>query len=71
MPKIYDQQKRDPSDVQSGGPGQQRTQNRALFLVIAAILAIVIIVMIYRIASGEEASGRLSFQDVQAIASIV
>lgn len=63
MPKIYDQ-KQDPERVGSEPeretrerkPGfePERVQNRTMVLVIAAILAVVIVVLFYRMVRSEE-----------------
>lgn len=59
MPKIYDQ-KQDPDRGYKerktlGEPGQPvKAENRTMILVIVAILAVVIILMVYRMARGEE-----------------
>lgn len=51
MPKIYDQ-KQDPD--RPGGAGPAPAQKRTMMLAIVAILAVIIIFMLYRMARGED-----------------
>lgn len=58
MPKIYDQ-KHDP-ERGAGGGGPAPAQKRTMMLAIVAILAVIIIFMLYRMARGEEFQGTIT-----------
>jgi hypothetical protein len=71
MPKIYDQKQEPGSrpDTPSGGPAT-RTRNRGTMLALAAILAVIIIIMLYRLARGEDFQVALTQPAPPAITSL-
>jgi hypothetical protein len=72
MPKIYDQKHETGSrpDAPSGGPAT-RTRNRGTMLAVAAILAVIIIIMLYRLARGEEFQVAVSQPHPQAVSTLL
>jgi hypothetical protein len=71
MPKIYDQ-KQDPdrgakerSTLSGGAP--EKAQNRNTMVIIAIVLAVVLIILFYRMARGDELVGELSFAEPWAV----
>jgi len=72
MPKIYDQ-KQEPDRERPGnplkGPGQEQVKSRGMMLAIAAVVAIIVIIMLYRMARGEELQGAVMQPEPVAVSS--
>lgn len=74
MPKIYDQNKDPERESRNRGTlgepdSPEKVQKRNIALVIAAILAIVIVMIFYRVARGDEIQGAATFAEPTTISA--